>query len=511
MKILFVASEGLPFSKTGGLADVVEALPKSLVALGHEVSVLLPRYRKTKVVGISEPSLTVAMGDGLRFPCIAEGGAIHGVYYYFVDDPEYFDREQLYGVAGKDYPDNAERFAEFCGAAIEFCKHVWMPDVIHCHDWQSALIPVFLQTRYAEDRAVADLPVVFTIHNMGYHGAFPPETMKKIGLPETLFTINGMEFFGQVNFLKGGLIYSDYLTTVSRKYAEEIKTVEYGQGLDGVVRNRADRLTGILNGVDYSTWSPERDKVIAARYSVKDFSGKLACKKDLLQTFGLPQEAISKPVVGIVSRFAAQKGFDLIELIAPELLAEDLVITALGAGEPKYEKLFRELAKAFPSKFSVKVAYDNIIAHKIEAGADMFLMPSRYEPCGLNQIYSLKYGTVPVVRATGGLDDTIDQFDPVTGRGTGFKFQAYDSGALLESLRQAISAYRNEPPVWRKIQLNGMAQDFSWQASAKEYAKLYEAAWKDGIQKSLTSSNVSRAKSAKMTPVLPIGKGSHGR
>ena len=511
MKILFVASEGLPFSKTGGLADVVEALPKSLVALGHEVSVLLPRYRKTKVVGVGEPSLTVPMGDGLRFPAIAEGGAIHGVYYYFVDDPEYFDREQLYGVAGKDYPDNAERYAEFCVAAIEFCKHVWMPDVIHCHDWQAALIPVLLQTRYAEDRAVADLPVVFTIHNMGYHGAFPPETMKKIGLPESLFTINGMEFFGQVNFLKGGLIYSDYLTTVSRKYAEEIKTVEYGQGLDGVVRNRADRLTGILNGVDYSAWSPERDKVIASRYSAKDLSGKLACKKDLLQAFGLPEEAVSKPVIGIVSRFAAQKGFDLIEKIAAELLAEDMVITALGAGEPKYEKLFRELAKAFPSKFSVKVAYDNIVAHKIEAGADMFLMPSRYEPCGLNQIYGLKYGTVPVVRATGGLDDTIDQFDPATGRGTGFKFQAYDGVALLESVRQAISVYRNEPMVWRRIQLNGMAQDFSWQVSAKEYVKLYESAWKDGIEKSLTSSNISRAKSAKMTPVLPTGKGSHGR
>ena len=490
---------------------MVEALPKSLVALGHEVSVLLPRYRKTKVVGVGEPSLTVPMGDGLRFPAIAEGGAIHGVYYYFVDDPEYFDREQLYGVAGKDYPDNAERYAEFCVAAIEFCKHVWMPDVIHCHDWQAALIPVLLQTRYAEDRAVADLPVVFTIHNMGYHGAFPPETMKKIGLPESLFTINGMEFFGQVNFLKGGLIYSDYLTTVSRKYAEEIKTVEYGQGLDGVVRNRADRLTGILNGVDYSAWSPERDKVIASRYSAKDLSGKLACKKDLLQAFGLPEEAVSKPVIGIVSRFAAQKGFDLIEKIAAELLAEDMVITALGAGEPKYEKLFRELAKAFPSKFSVKVAYDNIVAHKIEAGADIFLMPSRYEPCGLNQIYSLKYGTVPVVRATGGLDDTIDQFDPATGRGTGFKFQAYDGVALLESVRQAISVYRNEPMVWRRIQLNGMAQDFSWQVSAKEYVKLYESAWKDGIEKSLTSSNISRAKSAKMTPVLPTGKGSHGR
>src|SRR3984957_19891813 len=254
MKILFVASEGLPFSKTGGLADVVEALPKSLVALGHEVSVLLPRYRKTKVVGVSEPSLTVAMGDALRFPCIAEGGAIHGVQYYFVDDPEYFDREQLYGVAGKDYPDNAERFAEFCGAAIEFCKHVWMPDVIHCHDWQAGLVPVLLRTRYAKDEALRELRVIFTIHNMGYHGTFPRETMKKIGLPEYLFRIDAMEFYGRVNFLKGGLIFSDFLTTVSRKYAEEIQTPEYGHGLEGVVRNCADRLTGILNGVDYTAW-----------------------------------------------------------------------------------------------------------------------------------------------------------------------------------------------------------------------------------------------------------------
>jgi len=494
MKILFVASEGLPFSKTGGLADVIEALPKSLVALGHEVTVLLPRYRKTKAVGIGVSSLTVPIGGGLRFPAIVEGGTIHGVYFYFVDDPEYFDREQLYGMAGKDYPDNAERFAEFCEAAIEFCKQVWMPDVVHCHDWQSALVPVLLRTRYARDSAVADLPVVFTIHNMAYHGAFPREIIKKIGLPESVFTMDGMEFFGQVDFLKGGLVYSDYLTTVSRRYAEEIKTAEYGQGLDGVVRNRADHLTGILNGVDYSAWSPERDKIIASRYSPKDFSGKLACKKDLLELFGLPSEAVSKPVIGIVSRFAAQKGFDLMEQIAPDLLAEDLIVVALGAGEPKYEKLFRELARAYPSKCSVKVAFDNIVAHKIEAGADIFLMPSRYEPCGLNQIYSLKYGTVPVVRATGGLDDTIEQFDPVTSRGTGFKFQEYDSGALLDCIRQAISVYRNEPAVWRRIQLNGMGKDFSWQNSAKEYVKVYERACKEGIQKGKSSSNVLREK-----------------
>jgi len=511
MKILFVASEGLPFSKTGGLADVIEALPKALVAMGHEVTVLLPRYRKTPAVAVSVPSLTVPMGDGLRFPAIVEGGTLHGVYFYFVDDPEYFDREQLYGVAGKDYLDNAERYAEFCGAAIEFCKRVWMPDVIHCHDWQTGLVPVLLRTRYAKDESLRELPVIFTIHNMGYHGAFPREAMKKIGLPESLFSIDAMEFYGRVNFLKGALIYSDYLTTVSPKYAEEIKTAEYGHGLDGVVRNRAKRLTGILNGADYAAWSPQRDKVIAMRYSSKDLSGKLACKRDLLNLFGLPPVAVNKPVIGIVSRFAGQKGFDLIEQVAPELLAEDVAIAALGAGEPRYEKLLKELAEAYPTKFSVKVAYDNILAHKVEAGADIFLMPSRYEPCGLNQIYSLKYGTVPVVRATGGLDDTIDAFDPATGRGTGFKFQAYDGPALLDAIRQAISVFRNEPAVWRRIQLNGMARDFSWQVSAKEYLKLYERAWKTGIQKVVTSSNPQRAKSAKMAPAVPIGKGPNGR
>jgi len=511
MKILFVASEGLPFSKTGGLADVIEALPRSLAALGHEVTVLLPRYRNTRGVSVTVPSLTVPAGEVLRFPAIVEGGTLHGVYYYFVDDPEYFDREQLYGAAGKDYPDNAERFAEFCGAAIEFCKRVWMPDVIHCHDWQAGLVPVLLRTLYAKDEVLQELPVVFTIHNMGYHGSFPRDTMKKIGLPENLFGIDGMEFYGRVNFMKGALIFSDYLTTVSPKYAEEIKTVEYGHGLDGVVRSRAARLRGILNGVDYAAWSPERDKMIASRYSAKDLSGKLICKKNLLEVFGLPPETLDHPVIGIVSRFAGQKGFDLIEQIAPSLLEEDLAITALGAGEAKYEKLFRDLAKAYPAKFSVRVAYDNILAHKVEAGADIFLMPSRYEPCGLNQIYSLKYGTVPVVRATGGLDNTIDAFDPATGRGTGFKFQAYDGPSLLGAVREALAIFRSEPAAWRRIQLNGMAKDFSWQVSAADYAKLYQAAWKSRNQKAITSSNEFGAKSAKMSPVVPIGKGSHGR
>ena len=460
MKILFVASEGLPFSKTGGLADVVEALPKSLVALGHEVTVLLPRYRNTRAVSVAVPSLTVPLGDGLRFPGIVEGGTLHGVYYYFVDDPEFFDREQLYGIAGKDYPDNAERFAELSCAAIEFCKRVWMPDVIHCHDWQAALVPVFLRTRYAKDSAMQEVPVVFTIHNMGYHGAFPPDAMKRIGLPDSLFGIDGMEFYGRVNLLKGALIFSDYLTTVSPKYAEEIQTAQYGHGLEGVVQNRADRLIGILNGVDYAVWSPERDKVIASRYSAKDLSGKLACKKDLLEVFGLPPEAETVPLIGIVSRFVGQKGFDLIEQIATELLAEDLAIVALGAGEPRYEKLLREFARTYPGKFGVKVGYDNILAHKIEAGADMFLMPSRYEPCGLNQIYSLRYGTVPVVRATGVWTIRLRPSIPATGRGTGFKFEAYDGAALLGAIQEALAVFRNEPAVWRRMQFERHGQGF---------------------------------------------------
>src|SRR6266403_1965947 len=475
MKILFVASEGLPFSKTGGLADVVEALPKALVALGHEVVVLLPRYRNTKAGGVAAPGLTVPMGDTLRFPAILHGGVLRGVRYYFVEDPEYFDREQLYGVSGKDYPDNAERFAEFSRAAIEFCKHVWMPDVIHCHDWQSALVPVLLRTQYEKDATVEALAAIFTIHNMGYHGTFPRETMKKIGLPENLFKIEAMEFYGRVNFLKGGLVFSDYLTTVSRKYAQEIQTPEYGHGLDGVMRRRADYLTGILNGVDYAAWNPEKDKLIAAKYSIKDMSGKLTCKKNLLEVFHLPPETMDKPLIGIVSRFADQKGFDLIAKVAPDLLAEDLAIVVLGAGEAKYEKALHDLAKKYPEKLSVKIAYDNAIAHKIEAGADIFLMPSRYEPCGLNQIYSLKYGTVPVVRATGGLDDTIELFDLEHGTGTGFKFWDYTGGALLYTIRQALHHFADERS-WKRIQLNGMEKDFSWKTPATQYAKLYEAA-----------------------------------
>ena len=475
MRILFVASEGLPFSKTGGLADVIEALPKALVSLGHEVAVVLPRYRGTKTDTVVIPSVTIPLGHRLRFPAVLDGKTINGVRYFFVEDPAYFDRDGLYGGISGDYPDNPERFSEFSRAAIEIAKQIWPADVIHCHDWQTALVPVLLRTSYNDDPLVRDAPVIFTIHNMGYQGLFGREVLERAGIPVGVFTLAGMEFFGSVNFLKGGLVFSDYLTTVSPKYAQEIQTREYGYALDGVVRTRADRLIGILNGVDYSLWNPEKDKLIAMRYSTKDLSGKQACKKDLLELFALPSEHLTKPVIGIVSRFADQKGFDLIADRAHSLLHEDLVLVVLGTGDRKYEKLFLALADDYPGRVGVKIAYDNGVAHKIEAGADMFLMPSRYEPSGLNQMYSLKYGTVPIVRATGGLDDTVEAFDVEHGTGTGFKFVEYKGAALLHSVRQALHLFQDER-IWRRIQLNGMAKDFSWKASAVEYVKVYAAA-----------------------------------
>jgi len=475
MNIAFAASEGVPFSKTGGLADVVGALPRALAALGHQVSVYLPRYRQTK---LSDPatvvrSITVPFDDEYRFPAVVSGGTQGGVRFYFVEYPLYFDRDALYGTPAGDYPDNAERFALFSRAVLEASKIIGTPHVFHCHDWQSALIPVLLRTIYADDPAFKEVGTVLTIHNMGYQGLFPPETLPLLMLPWDLFTMSKMEFFGQVNFLKGALTYSDYVTTVSKKYSQEIQTAEYGFGLEGVLRDRASTVTGILNGVDYDEWSPQTDKFTAAKYSPQDLSGKAKDKQDLLAAFGVANADPKLPVIGIVSRFAAQKGFDLIAQIADRLAREEMIIVALGAGDKPYEEMFQRLNKQFPNKIAVKVAYDNAIAHKIEAGADMFLMPSRYEPCGLNQIYSLKYGTVPIVRATGGLDDTIEPWDARTGKGTGFKFTEYNGESLLLTVKEALQAYRDQTS-WQVVMRNGMNKDFSWNASAREYGKIYE-------------------------------------
>jgi starch synthase len=477
MHVAFAASEGVPFSKTGGLADVVGALPRALAAQGHQITVYLPRYRQTK---LTDPrtvvrSITVPYDDKYRFCSVVAGPSANGITHYFVEYPPYFDRDALYGTPAGDYPDNAERFAMFSRAVIEGSKVLGVPQIFHCHDWQSALVPVMLRTFYAEDPAFKDVANVFTIHNMGYQGLFPAEILPLLMLPWDLFTITKMEFFGQVNFLKGALVYSDFVTTVSRKYSQEIQTTEYGFGLEGVLRNRAATVTGILNGVDYEEWSPETDKYVAAKYSPKDLTGKAKDKQDLLQTFGIANADAKLPVIGIVSRFAAQKGFDLIAQVMDRLAREDMILIVLGTGDKEYEEMFLRLQKQFPQKISVKVAYDNTIAHKIEAGADMFLMPSRYEPSGLNQLYSLKYGTVPIVRATGGLDDTIEPWDARTGKGTGFKFYEYNGESLLLTVKGALQAFR-DTGSWQVLMRNGMSRDFSWGASAKEYVKVYERA-----------------------------------
>jgi len=493
MHIAFVASECVPYSKTGGLADVVGALPRALANLGHEVSVYLPRYRQTK---LNDPvtvisSITVPFDDKYRFASVVTAGSTAGVKFYFVDFPPYFDRDALYGTSAADYPDNAERFALFSRSVLEASKILGVPQVFHCHDWQSALVPVMLRTFYAEDPAFREVGTVFTIHNMGYQGLFPPDILPLLMLPWDLLTISKMEFFGQVNFLKGALVFADFVTTVSKKYSQEIQTTEYGFGLEGVLRNRASTVSGIVNGVDYDEWSPQNDKFIAAKYSAQDLAGKQKCKKDLLDAFGVTlgsKAADAKvPVIGIVSRFAAQKGFDLIAQIMDRLALEDLIVVVLGTGDKLYEEMFVRLNKQFPNKIAIKVAYDNAIAHKIEAGADMFLMPSRYEPCGLNQIYSLKYGTVPIVRATGGLDDTIEPWDARTGKGTGFKFSEYTGEALLATVKQALVAYRDQTS-WQTLMRNGMGRDFSWGASAREYGKIY-----DKVRQARASANAAAA------------------
>jgi starch synthase len=480
MRIVFAASECVPFAKTGGLADVVGSLPRELVKLGHEVTVYLPLYEvvKAHLPGAwkyAARSITIPFEYYNRFVGIVDGGRRDGVQYYFVDCPELFDRPGFYGTAAGDYPNNWERFGLFCRAVLEASKLLGVPDVFHVHDWQAALIPVYLRTVYAQDPMLRNAGVVLTIHNAGYQGWFPPATTERLLFPWDIFTMDKVEQFDNFNFLKGGIVYADLLTTVSRKYAEEIQTPEFGEKLDGVLRGRAADLRGILNGVDYTQWDPETDGNLAAHFSPEDLAGKQECRADLLHAFGLEKVADQTAVIGIVSRFAAQKGFDLVAEIAEKLTERDAVVVALGTGEPVYERFFREWAFWHPGQVAVQIRYDNALAHKIEAGADIFLMPSRYEPSGLNQMYSLKYGTVPVVRATGGLDDTIEEWDPMLGTGTGFKFEGLRAEGLLEAMDRALAAFKDQRG-WKRLMLNGMAQDYGWAGPATRYAGVYEEA-----------------------------------
>jgi starch synthase len=480
MHIAFAASECVPFAKSGGLADVVGALPSELVKLGHEVAVYLPLYAQVRAqlpeeLTYAVRSITIPFQYYNRFAGIMDGGRRGGVQYYFVDCPEMFDRPELYGTGGQDYPDNAERFALYCRAVLEATKQLGVPDVFHVHDWQAALIPVYLRTLYDSDPALEHAAAVLTIHNAAYQGAFPPVTTERLLFPWDLFTMDKVEQFDRFNFLKGGVVYSEMLTTVSPKYAEEIQTPEFGERLDSVLRLRAAELRGILSGVDYSHWDPATDHNLSANYSPKDLSGKRQCRADLLHEFGLENVADTTPVIGIVSRFVTQKGFDLLEAIAGRLTERDMVLVALGTGEPVYEKFFRDWAFWNPGNVAVRIGYDDSLAHKIEAGSDIFLMPSLYEPCGLNQIYSLKYGAVPVVRATGGLDDTIEEWNAEQGTGTGFKFSGLNGEALLATIERALAVFADKQG-WNRLMLNGMAREYSWEQPAREYAAVYEEA-----------------------------------
>jgi starch synthase len=478
MHIVFAASECVPFAKTGGLADVVGALPPELVRLGRQVTVYLPLYAGVKrhIAGewkYAVRSITIPFEYYNHFVGIVDGGKRAGVQYYFVDCPELFDREELYGPKGGEFPNNWERFGLYCRAVLEATKLLGVPEIFHVHDWQAALIPVYLRTTYAADPLLGHAGTVLTIHNAGYQGWFPPPTTERLLFPWELFTMDKLEQFDTFNFLKGGLIYSDILTTVSRKYAEEIQTPEFGEKLDSVLRGRAADVRGILNGVDYAKWDPATDNNLAAKFSPQDLSGKAACRDDLLRAFGMEQVGPATPIIGIVSRFAAQKGFDLVEQIAPLLADRDVAVLALGSGEPMYEKFFRDWAFWHKASVGVQIRYDDALAHKVEAGSDMFLMPSRYEPCGLNQIYSLKYGTVPVVRATGGLDDTIEEWDAEKGTGTGFKFAGYSVAGLMGAIDRALAAFQDKEG-WTKLMRNGMARNYSWEQPAREYAAVYE-------------------------------------
>jgi len=482
MHIVFAASESAPLAKSGGLADVVGALPRELVKLGHKVTLYLPFYARVRRSIAGETSyavrsITIPFRYYNRFVGIVDGGVHDGVHHYFIDCPELFDRKELYGPPGGEYTDNAERFALFCRAVIESSKQLGVPDVFHVHDWQAALIPVYLRTTYAADPVLSSVATVLTIHNAAYQGKFPPKTTEELLFPWDLFTMDKIEQFDHFDFLKGGVVFSDLLTTVSRKYAQEIQTAEFGEQLEGVLLKRAAHLRGILNGVDYALWNPAADRYLAAHYTPENLDGKRTCRADLLHAFGFENIADTTPVIGIVSRLATQKGFGMVVQIAEELAARDLVVVALGSGDPYYENLFRSWAFRHPASVAVQIRYDEALAHKIEAGADIFLMPSLYEPCGLNQIYSLKYGTVPVVRATGGLDDTIDEWDALKGTGTGFKFDGYDPKDLLAMIDRALEAFRDKQS-WTRLMRNGMARDYCWSGPAKEYVRVYEEAAK---------------------------------
>jgi starch synthase len=480
LSILMVGSEALPFSKTGGLADVLSALPLALARLGHRVTLVLPKYRGVQTNGAAF-TVPVPFGGAPPATRMIEQPIAEGVRVVFIDRPDLYDRESIYGAGGTDYPDNARRFGFLARASIEYALHRRAAgegfDLLHAHDWQAGLAPVYLRTLYAGS-AVGSMASLFTIHNLAYQGLFPPAWLSSLDLGPELLGVDGLEFWGQISFLKGGINFCDVITTVSPTYAREIQTKEYGAGFEGVLVARSADLFGVLNGIDTDRWDPSNDPFLPEPYDERTLERKDASKRELIDRLGphVPfLEQLERPLVGIVSRLVDQKGFDLLSQLADGLPNLGMSFGVLGTGDERYQRLWQDLERRHPDLFGVKIGFDEGLAHLIEGAADMFWMPSRFEPCGLNQMYSMRYGTVPVVRATGGLEDTVSDYNERTAEGTGFKFGPYTEQALLGAIERARTAFAN-PNAWKKLQLAGMRQDFSWDRSAREYVKLYERA-----------------------------------
>jgi starch synthase len=485
MRILLASSEIHPFSKTGGLADMVGALGKALVRAGHEARIVTPLYR-----GIRErfPQMCqvdwhfdLPLGDR-RVPAALwslESGK-NGPTVYFIQQPDFFDRAGLYLENDLSYPDNAERFIFLSKCVTHLARYLpWRPDVVHVHDWQTALVPALMQQQQHAEGWEHPPPACLTIHNLAYQGIFPPGAFALTNLPRDYFGIASLEFYGQLNCLKAGIVFADVITTVSPRYAREIMTEEFGHGLDGLLRQRRKRLLGILNGVDYDEWNPAHDPFLAHPYSMARLAGKAACKLALQQELGLP-ERVDAPLFGTISRLADQKGVDIQLGALAEMLSTDLQFVLLGNGSLAYERGYAGLAQRFPSKVAVRVDYDEGLAHRIEAACDFYLMPSRFEPSGLNQMYSLRYGTIPIVRATGGLDDSVIDFTEDTRRANGIKFHEYSARALAKAIRKSLALYE-QPDLLRQYQRNAMKTIFSWEQTVNEYLKAYKLA--EGFKK----------------------------
>ena len=484
MNILFASSEVAPFAKTGGLADVCGALPIELARLGHNVAVVMPAYRHVQESGQPiEPlhvKFDVPIGNKIvRGRLLKSSLPGSNVPVYFVENNDYFDRPELYRVKGEDFKDNCERFAFFSRAVLESIRLLKIGvDVVHCHDWQTGLIPALLNIEYLHAHGYESIASLITVHNLAYQGLFWHWDMGLTGLDWKYFNMHQMEFYGKLNLLKTGIVFADGITTVSQRYAEEIQSPDLGCGLEGILQERREALEGIVNGIDDAIWNPGTDPHLPARYDVSNWGeGKAANKAALQVELGLPLSP-QTPLIGLIGRLADQKGWDLVAEVMRKWVREvEAQWVILGTGEPKYHALLDELVRDAPHKVAARLTFSEPLAHRIEAASDMFLMPSHYEPCGLNQLYSLRYGTVPVVRATGGLSDTVtDASDEAIARGaaTGFSFVSYEASALEYAVGRAVSTYHHKPDVWRQLVQTGMGQDWSWRKSAERYVEVYQ-------------------------------------